>query len=339
MESESIEGNGDAPERDPDAGPEHGPDRGETNNFSEEFAGDGLAAEGQAGDDFQEDPSHATNAGAGQDWLPFPLKPAGVRPPLTATQKQVLDFIYEYRAKHGVSPTLQEIGDRLKTHRVTVHAHVKSLLDKKYLVRFSERASRSLIPFDELAAREGNAKKAQSNQRPGDRSRDGEKPTKKSAIAPLPHGSNPRDLESQLDQTIAGPSALMFPLAGKIAAGRPIEAVFDNEVLDVQALFPRERDLFVLEVVGESMIDEQIRGGDYVICEKRTAARNGEIVVAVLPTEYGSQGEATLKRFFREGKRIRLQPANRAMAPIYIEPPVQLEIRGVVVGVIRRYRN
>jgi repressor LexA len=219
-------------------------------------------------------------------------------------QKQVLDFIVEYRSEHGVSPTLQEIGDKLKTHRVTVHEHVKELLEKKYLVRYSSRASRSLIPADELEKRSG-------------------------ASAP----------ESAADVNVdsAAPSPLLLPLAGRIAAGQPIEAVYDNEVIDIAALFPRERDLYVLEVTGDSMIEDQIRNGDYVVVERRSTARNGEIVVAVLPSLTGGSGEATLKRFFREGSRIRLQPANPAMLPIYVDTPSDLEIRGVVVGVVRRY--
>ena len=80
------------------------------------------------------------------------------------------------------------------------------------------------------------------------------------------------------------------------------------------------------------MIDDQIRSGDYVVVERRSTARNGEIVVAVLPSEFGGHGAATLKRFYREGKRVRLQPANAKLDPIYVEPPSRLEVQGVVVG-------
>jgi repressor LexA len=198
----------------------------------------------------------------------------------------------------------------LKTHRVTVHAHVKELLEKKYVVRFSSRASRSLIPVDEL-----------------------EKQGKAQAAAEIRTG----DTAETPDEPAGDASPLLLPLAGRIAAGQPIEAVYDNEVIDIAALFPRERDLYVLEVTGDSMIDDQIRSGDYVVVERRSTARNGEIVVAVLPSLTGGSGEATLKRLYREGSRIRLQPANPAMLPIYVDAPSQLEIRGVVVGVVRRY--
>jgi repressor LexA len=119
-----------------------------------------------------------------------------------------------------------------------------------------------------------------------------------------------------------------LPLVGRIAAGRPIEAIEDREELDLVGMFESRAPTFVLRVTGESMIDEQIRDGDYVICEKRTEPRNGETVVAVL-----EDGEATLKKFYRESERIRLQPANAAFDPIYVR---DVDIQGVVVGVIRR---
>ncbi len=123
-------------------------------------------------------------------------------------------------------------------------------------------------------------------------------------------------------------SPLRLELKGRIAAGRPIEAVEDREVLDLEELFNRPGDTFVLRVAGESMIDEHIRDGDYVICQGRTSVRNGETVVALLDT-----GEATLKKFYREAGRIRLQPANPEFQPIYVD---DVQIQGVVIGVVRR---
>ena len=123
---------------------------------------------------------------------------------------------------------------------------------------------------------------------------------------------------------------MKVPLAGTIAAGEPIEVVENRDIVDLSELVKGKTDTFLLQVRGDSMIDEQIRNGDYVICERRTTARNGETVVAVL-----ENGEATLKKFFREPSgRIRLQPANPSMKPIY---PRRLEIRGVVIGMLRRY--
>jgi len=126
-----------------------------------------------------------------------------------------------------------------------------------------------------------------------------------------------------------------LPLVGRIAAGRPIEAVENPVSLDLGELFGpssnvNASDLFVLEVVGDSMIDEQIRDGDRVICRRTNHAMNGQTVVALF-----ADGEATLKKFYREmGNRIRLQPANEAYEPIWV-PADELQIQGVVVGLIR----
>jgi repressor LexA len=125
-----------------------------------------------------------------------------------------------------------------------------------------------------------------------------------------------------------------LPLVGTIAAGKPIDAVEDRQFLDLESLFaPGSRrgtgDVFVLKVRGDSMIDEQIRPGDYVIVERRNTARNGETVVALL-----DDGEATLKKFYKERGRIRLQPANEAYEPIWVD---NCTIQGVVIGVVRAY--
>ncbi|MDP6545310.1 MAG: transcriptional repressor LexA [Phycisphaerae bacterium] len=122
-------------------------------------------------------------------------------------------------------------------------------------------------------------------------------------------------------------SALRMPLVGQIAAGMPLEAIEDTQSLDLGEMFPHSSDTFALRVVGDSMIDEQIREGDYVICRRTNSARDGETVVALF-----EDGEATLKKFFREKNGYRLQPANKAYDPIYVD---NLEIQGVVVGVVR----
>ena len=113
----------------------------------------------------------------------------------------------------------------------------------------------------------------------------------------------------------------MLPLVGRIAAGRPIEAVEHNETISL-ADFVRSKEVFVLEVRGESMQDEAILDGDYVLVEKTKTAHNGDIVVALI-----DRSDATLKRFFREGENIRLQPSNAAMKPIIV-PAASVEIAG-----------
>ena len=120
-----------------------------------------------------------------------------------------------------------------------------------------------------------------------------------------------------------------LPLLGRIAAGMPIEAVEVPEEIDLSEMVRRDRASYILRVKGNSMIDEGIRNGDFVIVENRNWASNGETVVAIV-----NETEATLKKFYREGDRIRLQPANSDMQPIYCD---KCDIRGVVVGVLRKY--
>ena len=126
---------------------------------------------------------------------------------------------------------------------------------------------------------------------------------------------------------------LQFPLVGKIAAGYPIEKFPQTDQLDLQDIFgPRlgqQAGTFALQVDGDSMKDEGILDGDYVIVERRDTARNGERVVALLPN-----GETTLKTFYKERDRIRLQPANPQFEPIIVK---ECKIQGAVIGVLRRY--
>jgi repressor LexA len=123
-----------------------------------------------------------------------------------------------------------------------------------------------------------------------------------------------------------------LPLLGQVAAGAPIEAVEGHDSISVPDEMVGRGNTFCLRVRGESMIDEGIRDGDYIIVEEREAANNGETVVALLGNE------ATVKKYYREANgSIRLQPANITMEPIYACEQ-DLKIRGVVVGLMRRYR-
>lgn len=125
----------------------------------------------------------------------------------------------------------------------------------------------------------------------------------------------------------ARPSELQ--ILGTIAAGAPLETLEEPESLDLADLTPPGADCYALRVRGDSMIDDGIREGDLVLVERRSEAHNGEIVVAVLPDE-----TATLKRFYREGAKVRLQPANATLQARIVD---SVEIRGVVLGVLRRY--
>ena len=130
----------------------------------------------------------------------------------------------------------------------------------------------------------------------------------------------------------SGGRAVDLPMLGYVAAGLPIEAVASAESISVpESLVSGRRDTYVLRVRGESMIDEQIRDGDWVVVEDRKSADNGEMVIALVEGQ-----DVTLKKFYREAGRIRLQPANASMQPIYVEPD-DVQIQGVVVGVMRKY--
>ena len=126
---------------------------------------------------------------------------------------------------------------------------------------------------------------------------------------------------------------LELPLLGTIAAGEPIEAVENRESIPVPAelIRSRGRRMFVLRVKGNSMIDDHIMDGDYVIAADARSAENGQTVVALLDNE-----SATLKKFYRDGDSIRLQPANEALDPIVVKDR-DVRIQGIVVGLIRRY--
>jgi repressor LexA len=201
---------------------------------------------------------------------------------LTRRQRDVLEVIRTFIARHGYSPSLEEIGQTLGLSSVaTVHKHVSHLVEKG-LVRRVWNQNRSIDLVEGPRAGEGSA---------------------------------------------------ALPLLGTIAAGSPLEAVRADEEVPVPAdMVPGGgRPAYVLRVRGDSMIDEQIRDGDLVVVEGRPQARDGETVVALVDGH-----EATLKRLYREGASVRLQPANASMGPLVLAAE-RVQVQGVVVGVIRKY--
>jgi repressor LexA len=124
-----------------------------------------------------------------------------------------------------------------------------------------------------------------------------------------------------------------LPILGLVAAGQPIETLGTHaETLEVPPFMVGRRNSYVLQVKGQSMIDEGINDGDYVVVQEKEIPSNGEMVIALI-----NGGEATLKRYFKEKGHIRLQPSNAAMDPIIIKPGTPIEIQGVVIGLIRKY--
>jgi repressor LexA len=126
------------------------------------------------------------------------------------------------------------------------------------------------------------------------------------------------------------PAISVVILLGQVAAGHPIEPFPDRDMIEVPPSLLGKGEHFVLKVRGDSMVDDGIRDGDFIVVARREKAENGQTVVALI------KGEATLKKFFAEGKKVRLQPANPTMKPIYADPR-DVRIQGIVTGLIRNY--
>ena len=135
-------------------------------------------------------------------------------------------------------------------------------------------------------------------------------------------------LDSVDSEQVGGSEPSGIALMGRVAAGVPIEAVEDREELSLAGCFGNGEDVFALEVRGDSMSGDDIRDGDYVICRRSATARDGQLVVAVVDNE-----NATLKRFYKERQRVRLQPANDSYEPIYSD---NCRIDAIVIGLVRR---
>lgn len=143
------------------------------------------------------------------------------------------------------------------------------------------------------------------------------------------HSYRARSLELTSSVHLPDERPSLLPLVGRIAAGKPIETFETPDTVDLESLYSSRHPVRSLKVVGDSMIDEHIRSGDYVVYEERSSAKNGDTVVALL-----DDGESTLKKFYKEKGRVRLQPANPKFDPIYVK---NVEIQGVVIGVLRRF--
>ncbi len=129
-----------------------------------------------------------------------------------------------------------------------------------------------------------------------------------------------------------GPSTTVLPLLGRVAAGRPIEAIAHPETVEVPEMLLRGEDNFALRVVGDSMVDEGIRDGDIVIVKRQRDAENGQTVVALIGDD------ATIKQYYRRGARVELRPANPRMSAIVVDEG-DLQLQGIVVGLIRKFHR
>ncbi len=208
---------------------------------------------------------------------------------LTPKQLQVLRHIAAFHGSQCYSPTIAELASQLSLSRSTVFEHLGELQRKSLLSTCPGRArSLRLTPQGRRLLKNAQAHVVEDEETP----------------------------------------TASVPLLGQVAAGLPLEAVENKESLSLESCFGTGDDLFALQVRGDSMIEENIRPGDYVICRRAQTAQNGQLVVALV-----NEGQATLKRFYREPDRARLQPANPNYDPIYSD---DCRINAVVVGLVRK---
>lgn len=233
---------------------------------------------------------------------------------LTRRQKQVLDFLVHFINRHGYSPSFEEMATGLRLSSLaTVHKHLQ-VLEKKGFIRRRYNQSRSVevvaipgsVPYGKDFASSGSPQSSAGN------APSPAMPSDSIHFHPLPN--------------------LEFPLLGYIAAGQPVEAIPQPENFSLGDFTSRKGRIYVLRVKGDSMVDDHICDGDYILVENTATAQNGEIVVALV-----GETDATLKRFFLEGdEKVRLQPANAQMDPIVV-PAGDVKIQGRVIGVLRKY--
>ncbi len=213
---------------------------------------------------------------------------------LTKRQEEILTYIKGFIDEFQFPPSVRDIAKAFNLASAGgVHKHLKNLQDKGYISHEKDIA-RSIRITDRFNQQYGST----VNSRPS------------------------------IDNNI-----VELPLKGKVAAGFPIQYNLDNEsLLFPESMVRKPEKTYVLQVQGDSMIEECICDGDYVLIEQQDYADNGEMVIAMI-----NYTEATLKKFYLEGKNVRLQPANFKMAPIIVDPK-EVSIQGKVVGVVRQYR-
>jgi len=228
---------------------------------------------------------------------------------MSERHRKIMEFLTVFQEQNGYSASIREIGDSIKVKSTSLVDYYLDQLEQMGFIERDKRISRSIRVLRPMRAAGAAGRVAQAV----------------------------RNVVTTTSEVVR------FPILGRIVAGLPIPvpgsdvSYFDSEtgVEIASSLFsPREKlsDLFALEVQGDSMIDAMIHDGDIVIMRRASEAQNGEMVAVWLD----DTDETTLKYFYREGNRVRLQPANPTMQPIYIDNPERLRIMGKVVMVIRQ---
>lgn len=208
---------------------------------------------------------------------------------VTPKQYAVLRQVEQFEKKNYCSATIAELASQLNVSRTTVFEHIAGLREKGL-----------------LDGKKGRARSLKLTQK---------------AHQLL------SEINDQPEEEVNAEPGI--PLLGNVAAGNPIDAIEDKHMLSLASMFGQGDDVFALEVRGDSMIEEGIDTGDYVICKKTAHANQGQMVVAIV-----NEDTATVKRFYREANRIRLEPANSSYQPIYTD---NCRIEGIVIGSLKRF--
>ncbi len=225
--------------------------------------------------------------------------------PLTEKEKAVLEFVESILAERGISPSYQEIRDHFGFASFnSVQNYLKQLQNKGYiLIPPHQKRAIQILKSSESVQKQVRSTREQA----------------------LKNATNDRSS-----------SETSIPLLGKVAAGRPLEALNYDEFVDVpRSMLRNPEKSFALRVVGQSMIEDGILDGDLILIQKQANAANGEIIVATV------ENESTVKRFYLQGpsdggKKVELRPANSTMESMFFTPE-QVDIQGVVVGLIRKF--
>jgi repressor LexA len=228
---------------------------------------------------------------------------------LTRKQHELICFIHDRLTETGISPSFEEMKEALDLKSKSgVHRLISALEERGFIRRLPNRAR--ALEVVKMPERDGTTRSVSTNNVVN--------------LAPAPGA--PRRIAPQPANDV-----IEIPLHGRIAAGMPIEALEGQATLPVPAALLGSGEHFALEVSGDSMVEAGILDGDYALIRKADAAREGDIIVALV-----DDAEATLKYFRREGSMVRLDPANRAYeAQRYA--PNQVRIQGKLAGLLRRY--
>jgi repressor LexA len=229
---------------------------------------------------------------------------------ISERHRKIMQFLTEFQEDHGYSPSIREIGKSINVDSTSLVDYYLKQLDEQGYIERNQHISRSIRVIQPMPSVSGSITRAVTK------------------------------LGKQVEELVR------LPIIGRIQAGEPIPVpTSDNSIFDAETsveiarslLSSRDKvsDLFALEVQGDSMIDAMINDGDIVIMKKAIQANNGEMVAVWLD----DKDETTLKYFYREDNRIRLQPANPSYKPIFPENPEAVRIMGKVVMVIRQVRT